>query len=199
MAQVRLTKNELRSQQHKQTQLERYLPTLQLKKAMLQTEVSQIEQEIDQLEDRYQEQNDRVTQFANMLKKSGMRKLYEAMTIDQIETGIENIAGVEIPQIASISFLPADYSLFSTPAWWDSAVKEVQKLIERKQHILFALEKKRLLEEELRAVSIRVNLFEKILIPRTKEIIKKIKVFLGDQQLSAVATSKVAKRKKVSA
>jgi V/A-type H+-transporting ATPase subunit D len=40
-----------------------------------------------------------------------------------------------------------------------------------------------------------VNLFEKILIPRSQENIKKIRVFLGDQQLAAVAQAKVAKRK----
>jgi V/A-type H+-transporting ATPase subunit D len=44
-------------------------------------------------------------------------------------------------------------------------------------------------------VSIRVNLFEKVLIPRAQENIKKIRIFLGDQQLSAVAQAKVAKLK----
>lgn len=44
-------------------------------------------------------------------------------------------------------------------------------------------------------VSIRLNLFEKILIPRTKKNIKKIEVFLGDQELAAVAQAKVAKSK----
>ncbi|EKE08245.1 MAG: V-type ATP synthase, subunit D [uncultured bacterium] len=58
-----------------------------------------------------------------------------------------------------------------------------------------AEEKKRSLEKELREVSIRVNLFEKVLIPRAQENIKKIKIFLGDQQLSAVAQAKVAKKK----
>ena len=39
------------------------------------------------------------------------------------------------------------------------------------------------------------NLFEKILIPRAKANIKKIKVFLGDQLLAAVSQAKVAKTK----
>ena len=56
-------------------------------------------------------------------------------------------------------------------------------------------EKKRSLEKELRDVSIRVNLFEKVLIPRCREAVKKIKVFLGDQELAAVAQAKVAKQK----
>ncbi len=39
MAETKLTKNELRNQQTHLAQLEKYLPTLQLKKAMLQAEV----------------------------------------------------------------------------------------------------------------------------------------------------------------
>ena len=55
--------------------------------------------------------------------------------------------------------------------------------------------KKKLLEKELNEVSIRVNLFEKIMIPRTEKNIKKIRIFLGDQQLSAVSQAKASKRK----
>jgi V/A-type H+-transporting ATPase subunit D len=40
-----------------------------------------------------------------------------------------------------------------------------------------------------------VNLFEKILIPRAQQNIKKIKIFLGDQLLAAVCQAKVSKQK----
>ena len=49
MVQVKLTKTELRLQQLKHGRLSKYLPTLQLKKAMLQLEVNQAQGEIDQL------------------------------------------------------------------------------------------------------------------------------------------------------
>ena len=55
--------------------------------------------------------------------------------------------------------------------------------------------KKAALAKELREVSIRVNLFEKIMIPRAKENIKRIKIFLGDQQLAAVSQAKESKKK----
>lgn len=51
------------------------------------------------------------------------------------------------------------------------------------------------MEHEFNEVSIRVNLFEKVLIPRTEDNIKKITIFLGDQQLAAVSQAKVAKAK----
>jgi V/A-type H+-transporting ATPase subunit D len=55
--------------------------------------------------------------------------------------------------------------------------------------------RKKLLEKEYKEVSIRLNLFEKVLIPKAKENIKKIKIYLGDQQLAAVCQSKMAKKK----
>ena len=48
---LKLTKFELRSQQTRLTQFQRYLPTLQLKKAMLQFEVMAADMEIARLSD----------------------------------------------------------------------------------------------------------------------------------------------------
>jgi V/A-type H+-transporting ATPase subunit D len=39
-----------------------------------------------------------------------------------------------------------------------------------------------------------VNLFEKIKIPEAMDNIKKIRVYLGDQQTAAVVRGKIAKR-----
>ena len=56
-------------------------------------------------------------------------------------------------------------------------------------------EQVRLLESELLATSQRVNLFEKVKIPETEENIKKISIYMADQQVSAVVRSKISKRK----
>ncbi|MDR0448788.1 MAG: V-type ATP synthase subunit D, partial [Treponema sp.] len=47
---------------------------------------------------------------------------------------------------------------------------------------------------ELQTTSQRVNLFEKIKIPEAKTNIKKIGVYLGDQQTAAVVRGKISKR-----
>ena len=85
--------------------------------------------------------------------------------------------------------------LFDAPVWIDSAIIGLRELITVREKIRVAEEKKAALEKELRDVSIRVNLFEKILIPRAQGNIRKIKIFLGDQQLAAVCQAKVAKQK----
>ena len=54
-----------------------------------------------------------------------------------------------------------------------------------------------LLGKELRTTSQRVNLFEKVKIPEAKENIRRISIYLGDQDTSAVVRGKIAKRKLV--
>ena len=56
-------------------------------------------------------------------------------------------------------------------------------------------EQVRLLSKELRVTTQRVNLFEKVKIPETKANIKKISVYLGDEQVAAVVRSKISKKK----
>ena len=52
-----------------------------------------------------------------------------------------------------------------------------------------------LIEQELRVVTQRVNLFEKVKIPETRENIRIINIYLGDQQTNSVGRSKIAKGK----
>ena len=195
MAELKLTKNELRDQQIKLTQLERYLPTLQLKKAMLQIEVHQATQEIKALQKTHDAIKEKISRFRVLLTDPASRKLFDLIKIEDIHKRYENIAGVEIPHFEKVVFVAQDYPLYTTPLWFDRAIVVTKELLVEKQKIAIAEEKKAALEKELREVSIRVNLFEKILIPRIQGHIKKIKVFLGDQQLSAVAQAKVAKQK----
>jgi V/A-type H+-transporting ATPase subunit D len=121
--------------------------------------------------------------------------LFSAVKILKVDRSYENVAGVEIPNFERVAFEPSTYTLFDTPVWFESAILGIKDLITVREKIKIAEEKKRALEKELREVSIRVNLFEKILIPRSLENIKKIKIFLGDQQLAAVSQAKVAKKK----
>ena len=195
MVNIKLTKSELRTQQLKLNQLSRYLPTLQLKKAMLQTEVLAAAQEIEALQSNYLEQKKEAESFQILLSSDHTLDLLDSLSIVEIKKDYESIAGVEIPRFQDVMFSEASYSLFDQPFWFDDALIFLKGLIISKEKVVVAKQKKKLLEQELRDVSIRVNLFEKILIPRTMENIKKIKVFLGDQQLAAICQAKVAKRK----
>jgi len=195
MAELKLTKNELRAQQNKLNQLKKYLPTLQLKKAMLQMEVNEARIEIAKCEEAFHSVDAKVEKFSSLLVERLSFDIRDSAKVLKVNKRFENVAGVEVPYFEGIVFEDFRYNLFDTPPWVDAAVVDLRTLAEARVRIQIAQEKKAALEKEWREVSIRVNLFEKILIPRALANIKKIKVFLGDQQLAAVSQAKVAKAK----
>lgn len=192
---VKLTKTELRSEQYRLQQLQKYLPTLQLKKMLLQIEVNQAEQEIEHLHQEYKTEEKKISAYAALFSDRNAYDLYSAVKVLEVQKKFENIAGIDIPVLERVVFQDNGYMLFDSPVWIDSAIVGLRGIITVREKIRVGEEKKAALEKELREVSIRVNLFEKILIPRAQENIRKIKIFLGDQQLAAVCQAKVAKQK----
>lgn len=195
MAEIKLTKNELRTQQNKLNQLNKYLPTLQLKKAMLQAVVLEARAEIVQCENNFQQVRKEISHYSMLLTEKISIDVMQGGKVVKVNKRYENVAGIEVPYFENIVFEDFTYSLFDTPPWVDTVIVGLRDIIIAQARTQIAQEKKAVLENELRLVSIRVNLFEKILIPRSKRNIKKIKVFLGDQQLAAVSQAKVAKAK----
>ena len=195
MAVIKLTKNELRAQEMRLAQLEKYLPTLQLKKTLLQVEVYNARSEVKEAELRTQRAQQNVESFTALMTEVLPISLEESAAVIQVSKRYENIAGVEIPSFVGIEFQPLKYALFDLPPWVDAAIGHLRERASALAVEDIAREKALALEYELREVSIRVNLFEKILIPDAELNIKRIKVFLGDQQLAAVAQAKVAKAK----
>jgi len=195
VSEIKLTKNGLRDQEKRLAQLNRYLPTLKLKKAMLQLEVNEARQEIQLLEDKYEREMKTAEEYCTLLTEKTVIDPLAVTRVVDVQKRYENIAGIEVPYFEGATFQEVEYSLFDTPPWVDGVIVGLRALSEILVEIAVIKEKKEALEEELRSVSIRVNLFEKILIPRALKNIKKIKVFLGDQQLAAVGQVKVAKTK----
>jgi V/A-type H+-transporting ATPase subunit D len=192
---LKLTKTELRSQQTGLSQFQHYLPTLQLKKAMLQFEVMAADMEIGLLNGELSTQRMQVETLSPFLLEKVAVNLMENADVLHVKKRYENIAGVEIPIFEKVIFRESEYFLFDTPVWTDRSIEMLRELVTLREKLTIALEKRRALQKELHDVSIRVNLFEKILIPRAQGNISKIRIFLGDQQLSAVAQAKVAKKK----
>lgn len=195
MPQIRFTKIELRSQQYRLDQLQKYLPTLQLKKALLQLEVDQIEAALEKSYIEFKAQEQQLLRFAKLLADPDSHPLFAATEIAHVEKQLENVAGVDVPIFKKVHFVIKSYSLFDTPVWMESSIHQIEAFLSTREKIKLQKERKHLLSKELRDVSIRVNLFEKVLIPRTLENIRRIRIFLGDQMLAAVAQAKVAKRK----
>ena len=194
MAKIKLTKNELKVQKDALKMYRRYLPTLTLKKQQLQSEIRTIESKAkaarkarEDLEFRFREWI-AVFSEADAFPKG-------IITVNNIRKGRGNIAGVDIPTFEGADFSRGDYDLYETPLWVDLAANHMEKAISLDLEAEVLDEQVRLLEIELLATSQRVNLFEKVKIPETEENIKKISIYMADQQVSAVVRSKISKRK----
>jgi V/A-type H+-transporting ATPase subunit D len=193
MAKIKLTKNELKKQKDQLKMFQRYLPTLQLKKQQLQTEIRSVEQRVREL----RAEKARVDEsFKSWLGVFGEKGVFtpDILKITRLETGEGNIAGVAIPIFKDVEFEMASYSLTETPLWLDMAAENMKKVLAIDLEAQIMEEQARRLEAELRTTTQRVNLFEKVKIPEAKAAIKKINIFLGDEQTSAVVRGKISKR-----
>ena len=110
-------------------------------------------------------------------------------------SGIENVAGVKIPAFRELTFKDISYNVDDYPLWVDTALIKLRE-IARLDALVSTLRKQvELLEKELRSTSQRVNLFEKVKIPEAQENIRRINIYIGDQQSNSVGRSKIAKAK----
>jgi V/A-type H+-transporting ATPase subunit D len=195
LAQVKFTKNEMGRLQKKLVQLKKYLPTLQLKKMLLQAEVNKAQEEIARYHRMYKEEIITFETSMKLLSDPSVKYLKNDTLIKDKSFHIDNIAGIEVPVLSSVSFKKSEDPLTDRPFWHNDMVVHLRST--KKAFLMWktAEKKKSILSAELRSVSIRVNLFEKRLIPGTISDMVKIKIFLGDQDLAAVSLSKLAKEK----
>ena len=192
MAKIKLTKNELKKQKDSLKMYQRYLPTLMLKKQQLQGEIRLTELRIKELRAEKDLLDESFKTWIGVFGEKGVF-IPGVLKITSLRTGHGNIAGVLIPIFEGADFEIAPYDLARTPPWLDTAVEKMKQVILLDLEAQIVEEQRKRLDHELRITTQRVNLFEKIKIPETKGSIKKIQVYLGDQQTSAVVRGKIAK------
>lgn len=190
---IKLTKNELKAQKESLKMYQRYLPTLQLKKQQLQTEIRAIENRAREV----RVERDRLNaEFQAWIAVFGEAEAFapNTVTVREIRTSTGNIAGVPIPVFSGADFDRILYDLYATPLWVDTASIKLEKVLSLDLEAKVLDEQARLLQIELRTTTQRVNLFEKVKIPEAKTNIKKISVYLGDQQVAGVVRGKISKK-----
>ncbi len=198
MANIKLTKNEQKKQKDALKMYTRYLPTLILKKQQLQIEIRNVEIREAEVRQKQEALNDEFRKWIGVFGEDvGLDGTL--IRVKEVKSGLGNIAGVEIPVFEGASFHPVSYNLFEMPLWVDKAVEKVKQIILLDLEFQILEEQIKRLARELRTTTQRVNLFEKVKIPETRENIKKIGVYLGDQQTAAVVRGKMSKNKMVKA
>jgi len=193
MPKLKLTKTELKNQRDDLQRFRRFLPTLELKKEQLILEIRRIEATFDEKMSAEELLSKDVERWIELFSEPVM--LEDIIMLVSVETDEGNIAGVTIPVFIAANFEKNEYDLFEMPLWIDRGVEVVEELatLQVERRILDV--QKELLHRELQITIQRINLFDKVKIPECRENIRKIQIYLGDQQANAVARGKIAKGK----
>lgn len=194
MSKVAINKSSL-AHERKQLQLfKRFLPSLDLKRQQLLTEQKKAQQQLAEAE---REAQILSRSLEGLMKPLGAYDidLSGLVTIDSVVVEEENFVGARLPVAREVKFKTAPYSKLAKPFWVDFLVEYLQRMCTQRVHLQVQRERVARLNQQVRRITQRVNLFEKVLIPQTQGNIKRIQIGLGEEERTAVVRSKIAKKK----
>lgn len=192
---IKKTRPELMTQRRSLAMFQRFLPTLVLKKQQIQSEILKVRAEAQKLSKQMEEKIQQSGDWQLLFSESLPGSITRLVQVKNIQRSIRNVAGIKLPVVSQVEYEISDISRLATPAWVDAGLEFLKELLEVREKCKVAKEQEFLLQQELRKVTQRVNLFEKVKIPQAKENIKLIRIMLAEEQTSAVARSKIAKGK----
>lgn len=124
-------------------------------------------------------------------------KLEHLVSVDKVEVVHENIVGVCLPMLKEVRLVEQPYSYFCKPHWVDLYVLKIKQMLELTLSLQIQQQRVELLEQAVKKVTQRVNLFDKVLIPKAQNNIRSIKIFLSDTERVAVVRAKITKQKRL--
>lgn len=194
MARLALSKSSLSKQQTQLKTFERFLPSLDLKRRQLMGERNKAVRRLRRTREEIKSYTDQLGERLPMVSDREI-KVSGLVSVKDITLGKENIVGTHLPTLEHVEVEVADYPLLSKPHWVDNMVEELRIIMELKLRAQVDQQRLDILEAAVRTITQRVNLFDKVLIPRTRRNIKQIKIYLADAERAAVINSKISKRK----
>jgi len=195
MARVPLSKSQLTREKESLASYRRYLPALDLKRQQLMGERNRARQEIARIEAAVAKSAADAGKAIPMLADDRVDVAGLARP-GKVRLGTQNVAGVRLPIVESVEIHRAEYSRLVRPHWVDALADRLAEAIKLRIEVEVARERLALLEVAVVKITQRVNLFEKVLVPQTQDNIRRINVFLGDAERSAVVGAKIAKKKR---
>ena len=193
MAKIRLTKTELKKKKDELAAFTRYLPTLNIKKKLLQKEHLKSDSELAALTHKKNRLLEKAKSWLGLL--GGEFDCFSLIKIKKIEIETDYLAGIAIPVLKEVELEDLSYDLYTTPFWVDQVLVFVRDYLTEEVKILTLQKKKQLILDELVITTQRINLFEKIKIPESLTAIAKIRNHLDDEQAIAMGWALGAKKK----
>jgi V/A-type H+-transporting ATPase subunit D len=194
MAKLALNKSALSQEKQRRKSYQRYLPSLELKQKQLLAERKKAQQELARHKSEIDAAQAAVYQKLPMLANESM-DLSDLVQVDNVRIDEENLMGTRVPTLGHVDYTIAEYGYLARPHWFDVLAESLQSVLRLKLEEQVLLIRVQRLEKASQTITQRVNLFSKVLIPEASDNIKRIGLFLSDQERAAVVRSKLAKRK----
>ena len=195
MARLSLTKASLTKQKKQLKAFEEVLPSLDLKRRQLSAERSKAREMLAKTQKQLADLERAIARELPMLSNQSV-DLTDIVKVTRVDLVEENVVGTRLPKVNQVQIQVRDYALLGKPFWVDRLVELLKLALETKIGVQVFQERVELLAQAERVVTQRFNLFDKVLIPKTKTNIKKIQIYLADAERAGVINSKLAKRKK---
>jgi len=194
MAKLALNKSALSKEKQRRKSYQRYLPSLELKQKQLLAERKKAQRQLAQHQSQIESAQAAVYQKLPMLANESM-DLTGLVQVDNVRIEEENLMGTHLPTLGHVDYNIAEYGYLARPHWFDVLAESLQSVLKLKLEEQVLLIRVQRLEKASQTITQRVNLFSKVLIPEARDNIKRIGLFLSDQERAGVVRSKLAKRK----
>ena len=103
---------------------------------------------------------------------------------------------MRLPVFVDVEVGRVGYSFLARPHWIDALGDLIEELLRMRVRYQVLQQRLEILEIAVKKTTQRVNLFDKVLIPRTRDNIRRIQIQLSDAEKAAVVNAKIAKRKR---
>jgi len=194
MTRLALNKGTLQRETRRLRVYQRLLPVLDMKKRQLMAEHRGALAELAATRERMRSRREQVSRTLPMLANRKV-DLQGLVRVTDVRTETGNRLGVHIPVLTGVTVERAGYGRLVRPHWVDAAGEAVEAMVRLRLQEQVDAEVVRRLGAAVNKLTQRVNLFEKVLIPRARGSIRRIRIHLADAERAAVVRAKIAKRK----
>ena len=192
MSPPRVSKRLLIQQRQELALYRRLLPSLDLKRRQLVIELAKERNAMEACEHQLGEIDAAVRSQLPMLAETEL-PLDGLVEVESVTYKTVSVMGVRLPVLNEVVTHTAPYGLLTHPAWVDVLVLLMERAIRAKLSLSVARVRVARLAAAVRRMSQRLNLFERVLIPRAIENIRRARIILGDLERAAVVRAKLAK------
>jgi len=193
MARLNLSKTQLAKEKRNLAMYRQYLPSLDLKRQQLTAERNKTQARIAEIELEIGRRIEGIGTAIPMLADKNI-DLEGLVTLKAGKIGQRSVVGERLPILQEIEVEIARYGYMVRPHWVDLVAERLKEVLRLQVEAQVTRQQVALLGAATTKVTQRVNLFDKVLIPRARTNIRRIDIALGDLERAAVVNSKIAKR-----